>query len=196
MSQGEKIDLMSRSDWLVGGDRHAAAAERIYLAAADLIASDGFDNFDIDLLASRVHCSRATIYRHAGGKTQIRDAALALAAARTVDAVTQAVDGLSGAQRISTAITVALRQIRSDPLGQLMINALRGAQDMSWLTESAVVARFAADINGLTNDDTEAANWIIRVLMSMLYWPVGNPDDEQRVVERFVLPAFGAQVDQ
>ena len=157
-------------------DRRTAAAERIYAAAADLIARDGFDTLDIDVLAARVHCSRATIYRHAGGKAEIRDAALARAAARIVEAVRQAVDGLSGADRILTAITVALREIRSDPLGQLMINSLRGGLGMTWLTESPIVAAFAADLNGLTDDDTEAAHWIIRVVMSMLYWPVGDAE--------------------
>ena len=61
---------MARSDWLVGGDRRTAAAERIYAAATDLIARDGMDAFDIDTLAARVHCSRATIYRYAGGKAR------------------------------------------------------------------------------------------------------------------------------
>ena len=75
---------MARSDWLVGGDRGAAAAERIYAAATDVIARDGFEAFDIDALAARVHCSRATIYRHAGGKAEIRDAVLVRAAARIV----------------------------------------------------------------------------------------------------------------
>ena len=65
---------MSRTDWLVGHDRRTAAAERIYAAATDMIASGGLDAFDVDTLASRVHCSRATIYRHAGGKAEIRDA--------------------------------------------------------------------------------------------------------------------------
>jgi AcrR family transcriptional regulator len=59
---------VSRSDWLVGGDRQAVAAGRISAAATDLIAHDGFEAFDIDALAARVHCSRATIYRYAGGK--------------------------------------------------------------------------------------------------------------------------------
>ena len=104
---------MARSDWLVGGDRRTAAAERIYDAATDLIARDGLDAFDIDILAARVHCSRATIYRHAGGKAEIRDAVLIRAAARIVETVRDAVDGLSGADRIARAITVALRQIRS-----------------------------------------------------------------------------------
>lgn len=34
------------NDWLVG-DRHGAAAERIYAAATALIARDGLENFDM-----------------------------------------------------------------------------------------------------------------------------------------------------
>ena len=84
---------MTGHDWLVGEDRRAAGAERIYTAAMDLVIRDGIDALDIDVLAARVHCSRATIYRHAGGKAEIRDAVLARAAARIVDTVRQAVAG-------------------------------------------------------------------------------------------------------
>ncbi len=181
---------MTRSDWLVGGDRRTAAAERIYAAATDLIARDGMDAFDIDTLASRVHCSRATVYRCAGGKRQIRDAVMERSAARIVDAVRRAVDGRSGADRIVSAIGVALEEIRSDPLGQLMFSAIRGAEERAWLTESPIVARFAAELNGLTDDDTEAAQWIVRVVLSLLYWPVGDADVEHRMVKRFISPAF------
>jgi hypothetical protein len=55
------------TDWLAGGDRHELAAERIYAAAANLIARRGLDRFDLDSLAQAAHCSRATLYRHAGG---------------------------------------------------------------------------------------------------------------------------------
>src|ERR1700748_2364644 len=106
---------MARSDWLVGDCRRTVGEERIYAAATDLIARDGMDAFDIDALASRVHCSRATIYRCAGGKRQIRDAVMVRAASRIVESVRMAVEGLSGSQRIVTAITVALQEIRSDP---------------------------------------------------------------------------------
>ena len=123
-------DSWCHGDWLVGGDRRTAAAERIYAAATDLIARDGLEALDVDALAARVHCSRATIYRHAGGKAEIRDAVMARAAARIVETVRLAVDDLSGSERIVTAITVALKEIRSDPLGQLMINSIRGAQEM------------------------------------------------------------------
>jgi len=180
---------MTRADWLVGADRRTAAAERIYAAATDLIARDGLERFDVDKLATRVHCSRATVYRHVGGKSEIRDAVLLRTATRTIDTVRRAVVGLSGAERIVTAITVALAKIRSDPLGQLMIGSIR-LQEMSWLTESAVVADFATELNGLTDDDSDAAQWIIRVVLSMLYWPVDDAETERRVLERFISPAF------
>lgn len=184
---------MTRSDWLVGGDRRTAAAERIYAAATDLIAREGLGAFDIDVLASRVHCSRATVYRCVGGKRQIRDVVMERSAARIVDAVRHAVDGMRGADRIVTAITVALGEIRSDPLGQLMFTTMRGAAERAWLTESPIVARLAADLNGLTDDDTEAAQWILRVVLSLLYWPVGDAEVERRMVERFMSPAFASE---
>ncbi len=181
---------MPRSDWLVGGDRRTAAAERIYAAATDLIARDGMDAFDIDALAARVHCSRATIYRCAGGKREIRDAVMVRAASRIVESVRRAVDGLTGAERIVTAISVALSEIRSDPLGQLVFSAIRGAEERTWITESPVVAEFATELNGLTDDDTAAAQWIVRVVLSLLYWPIGDDEAERQMLARFISPAF------
>src|ERR1700744_1644504 len=112
-----------RDDWVVGGDRRKAAADRIYAAATDLVARDGLDAFDIDALAERVHCSRATVYRYAGGKAQIRDAVLLRIAAGITDTVRREVDGLSGSERVVEAIPVSLKQIRSDPIRRLMMTS-------------------------------------------------------------------------
>ena len=114
---------MVRDDWVVGGDRRAAAADRIYAAATDLVIRQGRDAFDIDTLAAQVHCSRATIYRYAGGKAQIRDAVLMRLSAGIIDTVRRAVEGLSGPERVVTAITVALEQIRSNPIRRLMLTS-------------------------------------------------------------------------
>lgn len=181
---------MVREDWLVGGDRRAVAAERIYAAAADLIVRRGLDAFDIDTLAARVHCSRATIYRYAGGKAQIRDAVLMRMAGHIVDTVRCAVDQLSGPERVVTAITVALEQIRADPMRRLMLDSTAAA-DLSDLHSSPVLARLAADLTGITDDDSLAAQWIVRVVMSLAYWPIGDSRLEQQVLRRFVTPAFG-----
>lgn len=182
---------MVNTDWLVGGARGAVAADRIHAAALDMVAKDGFDALDIDALAARVHCSRATIYRHVGGKTQIRDAIVVRAAARIVGIVRDAVDGLTGADRIMTAITVALAEIRSDPLEGPMLISMRKVGELTWLTESAVVAELARELNGLT-DDPLAAQWIVRIVMSMLLWPADDPGAEQDMLRRFVEPAFRA----
>ncbi|GAA1439675.1 TetR/AcrR family transcriptional regulator [Mycobacterium cookii] len=185
----EKLTLMARDDWVLGRTRQEAAAERIYAVATDLFAREGLDAFTIETLAARVHCSPATVYRHAGGKAKIRDEALRRAASRITDGVRRAVEHLSGSERIVTAITVALAEIRSDPLGQLMLRSIR-AQDMSWLKDSAIVAGLSTELNGLTEDDELAAFWIARVVMSLIYWPAADADTERRIVQRFVAPAF------
>lgn len=181
---------MPRGDWLVGGDRRAIAVERIYAAATDLIAHDGLDAFDIDRLAGRVHCSRATVYRYAGGKAEIRDAVLTRAAAAIVDGVRSAVEKLTGPERVVTAITLALKLIRSDPLGRLMISSARGADEVAWLTGSPALADFANDLAGLAGDDPLAAHWVVRVVLSLMYWPVDDERAERQLVQRFVAPAF------
>jgi AcrR family transcriptional regulator len=180
---------MPRDDWVVGGDRRTAAAERIYEVATDLITREGPEAFDIETLAARVHCSRATIYRYAGGKAEIRDAVVARSAARIVETVRQTVAHLNGPERVVTAITVALKLIRSDPSGQLMFNSIR-ANDVVWLTGSPLLAGFAGELTGLTDRDPQAAQWVVRVVMSLLYWPVGDVATEHEIVQRFVAPAF------
>ncbi|MBU9766381.1 helix-turn-helix transcriptional regulator [Mycobacterium sp. TNTM28] len=180
---------LPRADWLVG-DRRAAAAERIYAAAAEMAARDGFDALDIDALAARVHCSRATVYRHAGGKSQIRDAVLGRLAASIVEEVRRAVDRLTGAQRVLVAVTVALQLIRADPMFDLLLSALRRADGMAGLTQSPVPAAFATELSGLAQDDPVAAAWIVRLVLSLLLWPGADEAAEQEMLRRFVAPAF------
>src|ERR1700749_1527120 len=107
---------MPRGDWLLGGGRRAIPARKIYDPATHPLPPQGPDAFDIDVLAARVHCSRATIYRYAGGKAEIRDAVVARSAARIVDRIREAVADLQGRERAFTAITLALKLIRSDPM--------------------------------------------------------------------------------
>lgn len=180
---------MVRDDWIVGGDRRAAAADRIYAAATDLVVREGLDSFDIDTLAARVHCSRATVYRYAGGKAQIRDAVLMRLAAGIIDTVRHAVDGLSGPERVVTAITVALDQIRSDPLRRLMLSS-SSSPELGELHSSPVLSHLAAELTGITDDDPQAAQWIVRVVVSLAYWPTANGRVEQQMLRRFVAPAF------
>src|SRR5246500_4283570 len=136
---------MAGGDWLVGRDRHSEAAERIYAAAADLISQHGYEAFTIDALAGRGHCSPATIYRHAGGKAAIRDAVVAIQAARIVDTAREAIKDLTGPDRVVTATILALERMHSDPLVQLM-QSMQMVPGSEWLTTSPVVAAFASEM--------------------------------------------------
>jgi AcrR family transcriptional regulator len=180
---------MVRDDWVIGGDRRAAATERIYAAAANLVLHDGLDAFDIDLLAERVHCSRATIYRYAGGKAQIRDAVLLRIAAGITDTVRREVAGLSGSERVVQAIAVSLKQIRSDPIRGLMMSSSK-APELSDLHSSPVLSALAAELTGITDDDPAAALWIVHVVLSMAYLPLGDEQIEADILKRFISPAF------
>ncbi|MGW0177731.1 TetR/AcrR family transcriptional regulator [Nocardia sp. NPDC003345] len=180
---------MVRDDWVAGKSRQAAAAERIYAAATDLVVAHGLDALDIDTLAARVHCSRATIYRYAGGKDRIRDAVLMRLASGIVETVRRAVDGLDGAERVTTAITVALDQIRSNPLRPMLL----GSQtlELGRMHTSPLLGRIAADLTGIAGDDPHAAQWIVRVVMSFAHWPIPDPGVEEQMIRDYVAPAFG-----
>jgi hypothetical protein len=52
------------------------------------------------------------------------------------------------------------------------------------------MARFATDLTGLTDRDPQAAYWVVRVVLSLMYWPAGDDETERQVVQRFVAPAF------
>lgn len=182
---------MPGDDWLVGGERRTAAAERIYAAAAELIAHDGLDGLDIDKLSTRVHCSRATIYRYVGGKTEIRNAVVQRTAERIVESVRSAVDALGGSERLVESILLTLGQIRSDPLCRLMVSSIRGGtSQVAWLAESPLTAKFATELAGLTDGDPQAPRWVIRVVLTLLYWPAESDEAERQLVEMFVGPAF------
>lgn len=180
---------MAQDDWLLGRDRRSEAAERIYAAAADLISRSGYEAFTIDALAAKLHCSPATIYRHAGGKVAIRDAVVALQATRILGTVRDAIKGLTGRERVVTATIVALRRMNSDPLVHLM-RSMQLAPGSEWLTGSTVVTGFAAEMLGEENPDPLAAQWLIRVFLALWSWPIKDPATERAVVERFLGPSF------
>jgi AcrR family transcriptional regulator len=180
---------MSRDDWLFDDGRRAAAIERIYTAATELIYRDGINAFNIDALAAATHCSRATIYRYVGGKKDIREAVLARSAARIVETVRASVEGRTAADRVLTAIEVAVAEIRADPAGQLFLDSARSG-GWNWLTASEAVANFASELTGIADDDPQAARWIVRIVLSLLLLPDTDARAEHRMLQRFVAPAF------
>lgn len=150
----------------------------------------GYDAFSIDALAAAVHCSPATIYRHAGGKAAIRDAVMSRQAERILDSVREAITGLTGAERIVAATVVALERLRADPLAQVM-RSMTGPPGNEWLTDSAIVKSFATEMVGLDDPpDHLAAQWLVRVFLALWYWPLKDRDAEAIMVRRYLGPPY------
>jgi hypothetical protein len=74
-------------------------------------------------------------------------------------------------------------------MGQLFLDSARGGS-WTWLTTSPVVADLATELTGLAGDDAPAAQWIVRLVMSLLLWPDADPRTEHQMLQRFVAPAF------
>ncbi len=180
---------MPRDDWLVGRDRRSEGAERIYAAAADLIARHGYEAFTIEALAAKVHCSPATIYRRAGGKAAIRDAVVAIQSVRIVNTAREAIKDLKGPDRIVTATIVALQSLQSDPLAQIM-RSMHTTPVSEWITSSPTVTGFAAEMLGQENPDPLAAQWLIRVFLALWCWPIKDPAAERTMLQRFLGPPY------
>jgi AcrR family transcriptional regulator len=178
---------MAGADWLVGAERGAEATKRIHTAAADLISRRGWEAFTIDALAAEVHCSPATIYRHAGGKAAIRDAVVAIYANRVVETVRDAIAGLTGSERVVAATAIALQRIRSDPLTQVLRAAHHPGE---WLPTSGIVAQFAAEMLGQQTPDPLAQQWLIRVFLALWTWPMKDTDAEHEMLQRFLGPPY------
>ena len=64
------------------------------------------------------------------------------------------------------------------------------APEFSDLHSSPVLSALAAELTGLTNDDPQAALWIVHVVLSLAYFPLGNSQTEHEILQRFVSPAF------
>ncbi|OBJ51188.1 TetR/AcrR family transcriptional regulator [Mycobacterium asiaticum] len=180
---------MAQTDWLVGRDRHVEAADRIYAAAAELILEAGYEAFSIDVLAKRIHCSPATIYRHAGGKAAIRDAVVKIHATQIVDSVRGAIRDLRGPDRVVAATIAALERVQSHPLTQLFRSMDMNAGS-EWLTDSPAVTGFAAEMLGADDADPLAAQWLIRVFLALWVWPLKDPKAELAILQRFFAASF------
>lgn len=178
-------------DWLAGGERRTKGIERIYEVAAEAIVERGLDRLSIEDIAVRAGCSRATIYRHAGGKRAIRDAVLARAITRITDSVRRAVDGLDGEPRIATAILSSLEAMRTDPVCVAFAGAGPAMRSInSSLLSSPQLGRTAAELTGVDSTEPIALEWIVRVVLALLYWPIPDPEDEAVLIKCYVAQAF------
>src|SRR5690606_40109534 len=88
------------------------------------------------------------------------------------------------------AILASVAALRADPVLSRWL-ATRSAAGDGYLTASPVLSRIAASLTRTTDD--EAAQWIVRVVLSLLSWPLPDAAAERRLVQRFVAPGYPAR---
>ncbi|WP_309224146.1 MULTISPECIES: TetR/AcrR family transcriptional regulator [unclassified Mycobacteroides] len=143
---------------------------------------------NLDAVAREAGCSRATVYRHVGGKSAIVDAVLARNIAGVTVAIQRAVESSDAQRRAVTAITASLAAIRNDPVISTMLTTMSPSSLGSYLAPSSQIPRSASTFTGLSDDI--AGQWISRVVMAFLFWPATDPGLESEMIERFVYPVL------
>ncbi|WP_343287360.1 TetR family transcriptional regulator [Gordonia sp. SID5947] len=169
------------SDWLIDGNRPDVARARLIACATDLIARRGVTKFDINGLARHAHCSRATVYRHAGGRAAIIEGVLAATSAPIITAVRTATTGLGGSDRARVAISVALRELREDRVFRQFLRSSHLITLAPTAVASNTVAALAAELIGIDPSETTSTEFAIRSFLTLLLWPA-EPTEEDRLI--------------
>ncbi|BAH50642.1 TetR/AcrR family transcriptional regulator [Rhodococcus opacus] len=144
---------------------------------------------DVDRVAARAGCSRATLYRYVGGKRALVEAVMSRAADAVAERIEAALQPFENAERIVEAILAALVEIRAEPT---LVRWLAGAHPRStdeYLARAPELGRVAISLTRIAPDE-EAAGWMVRVVLALLTWPLPDPAAERHIVERFVEPVF------
>ena len=169
--------------------RQDLSRERMYRAAAKLIAQRGITNFSADEVAARAGCSRATLYRHLGGRSAIVAALVRRATDSLDQQIGQAVAGLNGPDRVVEMILAAVAATRAEPLTVQVLDRA-SAIDIRAHLSSRRVWKAALVLAGLHPDDQAAGHALVRIIWSIAQEPIGTSDFERALIERFVKPAF------
>ena len=181
--QGEARDRVS------GASRQDELRERMYRAAAKLIAQRGITKFSADEVAARAGCSRATLYRYLGGRSAIVAALVRRATDSLDQQIGQAVAGLNGPDRVVEMIMAAVAATRAEPLTVQVLDRA-SAIDIRAHLSSRRVWKAALVLAGLHPDDQAAGHALVRIIWSFAQEPLGTSDFERALIERFVKPAF------
>ena len=193
---------MTAPDWL-GGERAELAANRILDFAEQLFVDDGVGNVTMRQVAAAVGCSRATLYRYFPGREALQLAYVERAAVHVAERVSAAVADATGDDRMLAALTAALDGVRANPAlaAWFTPGAAGTATDLALV--SPVIERMIVDFLGGAGTDSARspapgaddstplrAQWLVRVIVSLLAHPAESPQAEQKLLRRFVLPVI------
>ena len=173
------------------GEREALGAERILEAAGRLFVEQGVAGTGMADVARAAGCSRATLYRYFENRDELRTAYVHRAARRIGAGVADGVAGITDpTRRLVEAVLDTVDRVRGDPTLAVWFgpgdNALASSMARSSAVIETMVAAFLGDAADV--DTTARAQWVVRVVVSLLALPGADRADERRLLERFVAP--------
>jgi AcrR family transcriptional regulator len=175
--------------WLVG-NQAAVAAERILDAAGTCFARQGVARTSIGDIATEAGCSRPTVYRYFSDRDALRQAFMHREARRLSQSVATTIQGIADpAQRVVEAVLVSLRGVRANPVLAAWFTSEDGAATTELAGASPIIASLAGSLlpNG-EPDGSARAQWVVRIILSLLVLPGKNEQEERQLLERFVVP--------
>jgi len=166
--------------------------DRILDAAGRLFAERGVGAVGMAEIAEAAGCSRATLYRSYENRHVLRLAFVQREAVRlgaTIAATVSRVD--DPARRLERAVLAAVEGVRSDPLLAAWFTDESAAIAGGLATMSDVIEGMAASFLGATPDRSthDAAQWVVRAVVSLLTVPGTDAAEERRLVRHFLVPA-------
>ena len=177
---------MARS-WLVD-DPVALATQRILDAAGRCFAEQGVARTAMADVAREAGCSRQTLYRYFDDRDALRTAFVHREARRLGQELVAGVQQARNPRdRLLTAVQLALRAVRDDPLLRAWFTGGNAEEAAAIAARSSVLLSLVLPVlgDGATDD---AARWLVRVVLSLLTAPGGDEAEERVLLERFVLP--------
>ena len=172
--------------WLEA-ERTELAAERILDAAGALFVERGVDKPGMDEVARAAGCSRATLYRYFENRQALIHAFAHREARSITKQVGQVTADVSDPQRrVVEAVLACLAAVRERPH-----LAAWYAGDSTLLREvlrdSPIIRGSAQAFLAADEEDPDLADWVLRIILSLLTDPGDDEAQERRLLERFLV---------
>jgi AcrR family transcriptional regulator len=174
----------------------AQAVERHLLdVAGELFAEHGLDGSGMAEIAEAAGCSRATLYRYFDTRHALQLAYVEREAGRVGEVVARATRSVTNpGERVVTGVAAALKAVRGTPtLASVFSSDTRVAGELASSSSmiQLVSATFLGEVvAGPPSQVTRAAEWLVRVMVSLLANPGRTPAAERALVRDFVVPGL------
>ncbi|BBZ55403.1 MULTISPECIES: TetR/AcrR family transcriptional regulator [Mycolicibacterium] len=181
------------NDWLAGR-RTEVAAEAILDAADRLFAEQDAATVGMLEIARAAGCSRATLYRYYENRDVLHLAYVHREAFRVFAHVGEQIADITDPRtRLLDGVAIALRSVRESPaLSSWFVATQRPIGGEVAVQSDVITGLVAAFLSASWPElDSEAAhrraNWLVRILVSLLMFPGADEADERAMLDEFVV---------